>query len=84
MELIGIIASVIAAVAAIASLCFSVLTSKGYLLKRINHKEEQIRKIDHMLYIKNGYKHISGGPITPLDEKRRKLEDEINELKCKL
>ena len=84
MEQIGILASVIAAVAAIATLCFSVRTSKGNILKRIDRKEQQIREIDHKLNLRYGLNRGSGGPITPLDEKRRRLQEEINELRRKL
>lgn len=84
MEEIGIIASVIAAVAAIATFYFSVRTSKGNILKRIDRKEQQIREIDHKLTLRHGLNRSTGGPITPLDEKRRKLQEEINELRRKL
>ena len=80
MEQLGIIASVIAAVAAIATLCFSVRTSKGSILKRIDRKEEKIREIDHKLNLRYGLDRNPGGPISPLDNKRRKLQEEINEL----
>ena len=49
MELLGIILSAIAAIAAVATLWFSVRTSKGNIHKRIKRKEEQIREIDNEL-----------------------------------
>ena len=84
MEMVGIISSVIAAIAALATLWFSVRTSKGSMLKRIDKKEAQIRRIDNQeirMYGLNGRSH---NVITPLDEKRNRLQSEIDELKRKL
>ena len=55
MELIGIISSVVAAIAALATLWFSVRTGKGSILKRIDKKEARIRRIDDKLLQLNGY-----------------------------
>ena len=87
MELLGIILSAIAAIAAVATLWFSVRTSKGNIHKRIKRKEEQIREIDNKLIFKYGLNRgtgYTGGPITSLDEKRVRLQQEINELRLKL
>lgn len=84
MEQIGIIASMIAAVAAIATLWFSVRTSRGNILKRIDRKEEQIRNIDHKLDLLFGLNRGTGGPITPLVEKRRRLQERVKQLRRKL
>ena len=84
MEEIGIIASVIAAIAATATFWFSVRTSKGNILRRIDCKEKRIREIDNKLILRYGLNRHPGSPITSLDEKRRKLQEEINNLKRKL
>ena len=84
MELLGIILSAIAAIAAVATLWFSVRTSKGNIHKRIKRKEKQIREIDNKLIHKYGLNRGTGGPITSLDEKRVRLQQEINELRLKL
>lgn len=84
MEKIGIISSVIAAIAALAALWFSVRTSKGSILKRIDKKEAQIRKIDDQLFRMNGLHGRFPRVITPLDERRNKLQAEIDDLKRKL
>lgn len=84
MELLGIILSAIAAISAVASLWFTVRTSKGNIHKRIKRKEEQIREIDNKLILKYGLNRCSGGPITPLDKKRERLQKDINELRLKL
>lgn len=51
MELIGIISSVVAAIAALATLWFSVRTGKGSILQRIDKKELRIRRINDKLVI---------------------------------
>lgn len=83
MKEIGTIVSVIAAIAAIASLIFSIRTSKGYILKKIDRKEWQIMRINNALSIQRRQMEI-GIPISSLEQKRDKLENEVNELKRKL
>lgn len=46
IEVIGTIASIIAAVVAYITLRFTVRNSKGYILKQIDKKKKQIREID--------------------------------------
>lgn len=82
--MIGTIASVIAAIAAIATFWFSIRSSKGNILKRIEKKKQQIRSIEDAqirLYGLNG-----GGvrALTPMDAKRNRLQSEIAELERKL
>ena len=84
MEIIGIIASVIAAVAAIIALWYTIGASKGNILKRIDRKERQIQEIDNQLVRLYGLNRGSGGFITPLDAKKSKLKAEIAELKRRL
>ena len=81
MEMIGIISSIVAAIAALATLWFSLRTSKGGILRRIDKKEAQIRKIDEQQIRMYGLNGRSRNVITPLDEKRKRLQSEINELK---
>lgn len=81
MEMIGIISSVVAAIAALATLWFSVRTSKGSMLKRMDKKEAQIRRIDDQQILMYGLNGRFSNVITPLDEKRRKLQYEIDKLK---
>ena len=54
MNNIGIIASVIAAVATIIMLFFSIRNSKGNLTKRIERKERKINKIKNRYWRKYG------------------------------
>lgn len=81
MEMIGIISSVVAAIAALATLWFSVRTSKGSMLKRMDKKEAQIRRIDDQQIRMYGLNGRFPNVITPLDEKHRKLQYEIDKLK---
>ena len=83
MEMISIIASVIAAIAAVATLWFSVRNSKGNLHKRILKKENKIRRIENQQIQTYG---LNGRPsvITPLDVKKSKIQSQINDLKMKL
>ena len=84
MELIGIITSIIAAVAAIVALWYTIGASKGSILKRIDRKEQQIHELDIQLIRKYGLNRGKGGCITRLDAKRSKLEAEVTELRRRL
>lgn len=84
MDTIGTIAAVFGAIVATISLIYSIRNSKGNILKRIDRKEEQIRKIDHELVLKYGLNGRGIRCITPLDEKKERLQNEITELKRKL
>ena len=84
METIGVIASVVAALAAVITLVFTVRNNKGNILKRIDKKEEQIRMIDHQLFLRFGLNRGVGGYSSPLDMKKRRLQEEVAELKRKL
>ena len=84
METIGVIASVVAALAAVITLVFTVRNNKGNILKRIDKKEEQIRKLDYQLLLRFGINRSSIGPVTPIDKKIGRLQEEISELKRRL
>ena len=84
METIGIIASLVAAFAAIATLWFSIRTSKGSILRRIDRMEELIHKIDFQQIQMYGINGRRSNVITPLDEKKERLRYKIEELRRKL
>ena len=84
MEIVGIIASLLAAIAALLSLFFTVRNSKGSILKRIDKKQKQILDIDNKLVHMFGINGRWPKVITPLDIKRSKLQSEINDLQRKL
>ena len=50
MNEIGIIASVIAAIAAIITLLFTIRNSKGNVIKRIERKRDEITRIETQFY----------------------------------
>lgn len=68
----------------VATLIFTVKNSKGYLYKEIDKKAEQIRQIEHNEVLKYGLNGRFPRTITPEDEKKEQLENEISELKRKL
>ena len=75
---------IIAAVAAIVGSWITLRNTKGNIMKRIDRKEEQVRKTDYQLNLKYGLNGRAPKVITPLDEKRAKLVSQIEELKRQL
>lgn len=82
MDIIGIV-TVIGAAAAVVGTIYAIRSSKGSILRRIDRKEAQIRKIEHALILKYGLNR-GFGPIDPLDEKKSRLQNQIAELKRRL
>ena len=78
MELIGIIASIIAALAAVATLVFTVRTSKWSIRRRIERKQSRIHDIDNFDFL---YKRQQPFAQSPYMEVKWKLQDEIEELR---
>ena len=68
----------------VATLIFTVKNSKGYLHKEIDRKTEQIRQIEQNEALKYGLNGRFPRTITPEDEKKEQLENEISELQRKL
>lgn len=83
MNNIGIIASVIAAVVAIITLFFTIRNSKGNVIKRIEHKQRQIQDLENQLYRTYGL-NANMRMHYPTQEKKDKLEKEIQELKKRI
>ena len=83
MNEIGIIASVIAAIAAIIALIFTIRNRKGNVVKRIERKQDQIHKIENQFYRSYGL-NANMGMHYPTSSKKRKLEEEIEELRKKI
>lgn len=71
MEITGTIAAIIAAVFTIIGYRFTVRNSKGYIIKQIEKKEEQIYQIEHQLVLKYGLNGRGISPLTELDFKKR-------------
>ena len=83
MNEIGIIASVIAAIAAIITLLFTIRNSKGNVLKRIERKQRQIQDLNTQFARTYGL-NANMSMHYPFWEKKEKLETEINELRKKI
>lgn len=85
MELLGIILSAIAAISAVATLWFSICNSKGYILRKIDWKQNKIKEIEYQLDMRYGLNRGRGGrALTPLDEKLERLKNDVTELRRKL
>ena len=83
MNNVGIIASVIAAVVAIITLFFTIRNSKGNVIKRIERKQRQIQDLDNQFYRTYGL-NANMRMHYPTQEKKDKLEKEIQELKNRI
>lgn len=83
MNEIGIIASVIAAIAAIITLVFTIRNSKGNVIKRIGQKQQQIQDLENQLRRTHGL-NANMSMHYPFCKKKDKLEAEINELRKKI
>ena len=88
MEWIGIIASIasiIAAIAAVATLRYTKRNSRGNIRRRIAAKERQISDIQNQIYRRYGLNdNGTGRALSPLDMKKRKLQEEIEDLRLEL
>lgn len=84
MELLGIILSAIAAISAVATLWFSICNSKGYILKKIEWKQNRIREIEHQLNKLYGLNRERSGCVTQLDEKVKRLKNDVKALSRRL
>ena len=85
MEFVGIIASVVAAIASIIALLYSVRMSKGNIRRRIEKKKQQIHEIENKLRVRYGiYDNGKMRPLNSWDKKKSKLLSEIQELEKEL
>lgn len=81
----GAVASIIAAVAGVITYKFTKKMSRGNIRRQIAAKERQIREIDNQLVRKFGiYDTGCGRALSPLDMKKRKLQEEIEDLRLEL
>ena len=83
MNEFGIIVSVIAAMAAIITLIFTIRNSKGNVIKRIERKQDKIHALEQRFYRTYG---LNDDMMRHYDiqVKKDKLEAEINELRKKI
>ena len=88
MEWIGIIASIasiIAAIAAVATFRYTKQMSRCNIKRRIAAKERQISDIQNQIYRRYGLNdNGTGRALSPLDMKKRKLQEEIEDLRLEL
>ena len=68
----------------VATLIFTVKNSKGYILRQIDKKQDQIQQIEHKEVLKYGLNGRFPMVITPDDERKENLQKEISELSRKL
>lgn len=83
MNEIGIIASVIAAIAAIITLIFTICNSKGNVIKRIERKQRQIQDLNTQFARTYGL-NANMSMHYPTQRKMDKLENDIAELRKKI
>ena len=83
MNYISIIASVIAALAAVITLIFTIRNSKGNVIKRIERKQRAIHDLEQRFCRTYGLNDDMRRHYDIL-EKREKLEKEIEELRKKI
>lgn len=83
MNEIGIIASVIAAIAAIITLVFTIRNSKGNVIKRIERKQRQIQDLNTQFARTYGL-NANMSMHYPTQRKMDKLENDIAELRKKI
>lgn len=77
METVGMIASLVAAFAAVATLVFTVRTSKWSIRRRIERKQSRRHDIDNFDFL---YKRQQPFAQSPYMEEKWKLQEEIEEL----
>lgn len=80
----ALLVSFLTFIVTIITLVFTVKNSKGYIYRKIEEKQDQIRRIDHAEVLRYGLNGKAPYIITPEDEKKDRLNDEIAELKKKL
>jgi hypothetical protein len=86
MNDIGTIASIIAAITGIVAMITGIIAirnSKGNVIKRIERKQNQIHEIENQFYRSYGL-NANMSMHYPISAKKRKLEEEIEELRKKI
>ena len=85
VSVVGALASIIAAILGVKSYKYAKKMSRGNIRRQIAAKERQIREIDNQLVRKFGiYDTGRGRALTALDMKKRKLQEEIEDLRLEL
>ena len=85
ITIIASIASIIAAIAAVATFRYTKRMSRGNIKRRIAAKVRQISEIQNQIYRRYGLRdNGTGRALSPLDMKKRKLQEEIEDLRLEL
>ena len=85
VSVVGAVASIIAAVPGVVTYKFTKKMSRGNIRRQIAAKERQIMEIDNQLVRKFGIYDIGcGRALTALDRKKEKLQEEIEDLRLEL
>lgn len=78
-----LIVGIIAAIASVIAAIYAVRNDKAHIRKNIRNRERKIQKLQDEIFRKYHDKFMYGA-VTPEDEKIRKLEQEISDLKDRL
>lgn len=62
----------------------SIIQSRSSIIKKLDRKQEQLRKVNNEIVRTYGLNYSGRGPMTSLDIKKQRLEAEIADLKRKL
>lgn len=85
IDILNLILAAIAAIASIVGIVLGQRNTKGSIRRRIEKKQLQINKIDNLLLRNFGLNDNGcGRPRTSLDEKKKELMSEIQELEKEL
>ena len=85
ITIIASMASIIAAIAAVATLRYTKRNSRGNIRRRIATKERQILDIQNQIYRRYGLNdNGTGRALSDLDYKKAKLQAEIEDLRLEL
>lgn len=80
----ALIIALLTFIVTVATLIFTVKNSKGYIYRQIDKKKGQIQQIEHKEVLKYGLNGRFPRVITPDDEKKEQLRNEIHEMERKL
>ena len=80
----ALIIALLTFIVTVATLIFTVKNSKGYIYRQIDKKKGQIQQIEHREVLKYGLNGRFPRVITPDDEKKEQLRNEIQEMERKL
>jgi len=84
IALAALILALLTFIVTVATLIFTVKNSKGYIHKQIAKNQERIRQIEHNEVLKYGLNGRFPRDITPDDEMKERLQNEISELENKI